>query len=262
MNKLDQPTFGHLSVTTLGTEEEFGRAVAQQTAKVLKAKVDASGKARVVLATGNSQLPLMRALREEHRVPWGSITVFHMDEYLGMHPDHSASFHRWIRQNVVEPFNPAAAHYIDGEARDPEQEACRYEELLRAEPLDLVCMGIGENGHLAFNEPYQVDFLDRRWVRVVELDEVSRRQQVSEGHFSTISAVPSKAISLTIPALLAASNVVVSVPEGRKAEAVQAALTGPISESCPASILREQKHAWLFLDSESSALVDTRPTHS
>jgi glucosamine-6-phosphate deaminase len=155
----------------------------------------------------------------------------------------------------ARPFSPAVVHYIDGDQADPVAEARRYEELLRAAPIDLVCMGIGENGHIAFNEPYQADFDDPSWVRIITLDEKSRKQQVGEGHFPDIESVPETAISLTVPALLAPTHVQAAAPERRKAEAVRATLTDEISNACPATILRNKEHAVLFLDPASASLL-------
>ncbi|MGW4797676.1 glucosamine-6-phosphate deaminase [Nonomuraea sp. NPDC004297] len=208
----------------------------------------------VVIATGNSQLGFIRALREEE-VPWESVTVFHMDEYVGLPAAHPASFRRWIKENVADPFGPAAVHYIDGEAPDAEAECVRYAGLLRAAPLDLVCLGIGENGHLAFNEPHEADLADPQWVKVITLAERSRLQQVGEGHFATVADVPATAITLTVPALLSASVVQAVVPEGRKAEAVRDSLLGPVGAHCPATFLRGTPGAVLFLDPGSAALV-------
>lgn len=249
-------TIGQLRVEVLDTVAELGRMSARHTAKVIRERVAAQGSARVIVATGNSQLEFIRALRDEPDVPWDGVTVFHMDEYIGIPADHSASFRRWIRENVEEALSPARVYYIDGDVDDPEGESMRYETLLREAPLDLVCMGIGENGHIAFNEPHRADFQDSRWVRTIELDDASRKQQVGEGHFPTMEDVPRYAISLTVPALLAPHAVQVSAPEQRKAAAVRATLNDPISTACPATILREHPNAVLFLDRDSASLLD------
>jgi glucosamine-6-phosphate deaminase len=179
-----------------------------------------------------------------------------MDEYVGISEDHPASFRRYIRERIAEVVHPAVVHYVNGSAPDPEAECSRYAGLLRTHPLDLCCMGIGENGHLAFNDPGVADFLDPRDLKVVELDDACRRQQVDEGHFPDVDAVPRLAITVTIPALLRASSVVVVCPEARKAPAVKAALEGPVTTDCPASILTTQEHATLYLDAGSASLLD------
>jgi glucosamine-6-phosphate deaminase len=237
-------------------EQDLGRAATPNTADVLRDAVAEHGSARVIIATGNSQRAFVAALRDEPGVPWGAVTVFHMDEYVGIGADHSASFRRWIRENVAEPFGPAEVHYIDGDAADPQAECRRYEELLRSAPLDLVCLGIGENGHIAFNEPHQADFDEPVWVKIITLQDKSRHQQVGEGHFATLDDVPEQAITLTVPALLAPRNLQVVTPEARKAEAVRATLTAPVDTACPATVLRSRPGATLFLDRSSAGLLD------
>jgi len=177
-----------------------------------------------------------------------------MDEYVGVGPDHQAGFQRWIRQRIVDEVRPRAAHYLDGLA-DPPAECDRYAELLRTHPLDLCCLGIGENGHLAFNDPPVADFRDPRVVKVVELDAACRQQQVNEGHFPSIGDVPEEAVTVTIPALLGATSVLAIVPEARKAEPVRAALLGPLSTACPASVLRTQPQVALHLDEGSAGAL-------
>lgn len=246
---------GAMRVSVLASGREVGEAAAAHTAGLLVEAVRAHGGARVIIATGNSQRPFAEALRARAEIPWDRITAFHMDEYAGMSDAHPASFRRWIRERIEEPLRPRAVQYLAGDAPDLEAECRRYEALLREAPIDLVCMGIGENGHIAFNDPPVADFADPAWVKVVELDDACRRQQVGEGHFAGLDDVPTHALTLTVPALLAPRALQVVAPERRKAEAVRAALTGPVSTACPASILREQGHAVLFLDSESAALL-------
>jgi glucosamine-6-phosphate deaminase len=247
---------GEMRVLVFPSGPALGAAAAEHTARILAGAVAERGSARVIMATGNSQLAFVAALRERAEIPWQNITVFHMDEYAGMGDDHPASFRKWIRERVATPLRPGEVQYLQGDAADLAAECRRYEAALRAAPLDLVCMGIGENGHIAFNDPPVADFRDPVWVKIVELDEACRRQQVGEGHFAGFDDVPTHALSLTVPALLAPRALQVVAPERRKAEAVRDALAGPVSTACPASILREQPHATLFLDSESAALLD------
>ncbi|MGH9080718.1 MAG: glucosamine-6-phosphate deaminase [Acidimicrobiales bacterium] len=231
------------------------RAAAAQAAAAIREAVAGNGVAHAMFATGNSQLTFIETLvSSTHDVPWGDVVVFHMDEYVGIGPEHTASFQRWIRRRIVEPIGPRAAHYIDGQAA-PEGECRRYAELLRRHPLDLCCLGIGENGHLAFNDPPVADFDDPEDVKVVVLDEGCRRQQVDEGHFAADRDVPERAITVTIPALLRARRVLAVVPERRKAAPVRAALEGPMVTSCPASALRPVPQATIFLDPDSASLL-------
>jgi glucosamine-6-phosphate deaminase len=208
-----------------------------------------------MFATGNSQLGFVDALVDPSRgVPWGDVVLFHMDEYVGIGPDHPASFERWIRFRIADRTHPRAAHYLHGTA-DPGPECDRYAGLLSSHPLDLCCLGIGENGHLAFNDPGVAAFDDPRDVKIVELDAACRRQQVGEGHFSSDAEVPRRAMTVTVPALLRAARVLAVVPEARKAAPVRDALRGPVSEACPASILQRTPHATVFVDADSAALL-------
>ena len=236
--------------------DELARDAAVEAADAIRSAITGQGEANIMLATGNSQLAFLLELIEMPDVAWDRVRAFHMDEYVGLDASHSASFQRYMRERVAAHLPVMEFHYIHGETSDPEAEAARYAALLRAYPLDLTCAGIGENGHLAFNDPPVADFDDPLDVKVVALDEASRRQQVGEGHFASIADVPTHAITVTIPALLRAERVLVIVPELRKAQAVREALYGPISTACPASILRRQENALLFLDLESSTLLD------
>lgn len=245
-----------LTVSVYNTPEWMGQAAAENTATIISDVLARNGAARVIFATGNSQFPFVDALRKIQGIDWSMVTAFHMDEYAGMSPDHPASFRRWIRERIEEPLGPKAVHYLNGDAPDLEAECRRYEGLLREAPIDLICMGIGENGHIAFNDPPVADFRDPVWVKVVELDHACRMQQVGEGHFAGLEDVPAQALSLTIPALIAPAAIQVVVPDARKAEAVRNTLQGPISEACPASILRRQPHARFFLDQASFSLIE------
>jgi glucosamine-6-phosphate deaminase len=245
-----------MTIRVFGTSRELGDAAAKHTAEVLCSAMRRGEPARMIMATGNSQLEFVQALRNHPEVPWGDVTVFHMDEYMGMPSTHPASFARWLREKVSDWLQPGTVHYIDGEAPDLDVECRRYEELLREAPIALTCMGIGENGHVAFNEPEATDFGDDHWMRLISLDEASRVQQVVEGHFSTVTEVPEKAITLTVPVLLSGRVIQVVVPGARKANAVRRALHGPVSPSCPASILRLQANATLFLDQDSNGPGD------
>jgi glucosamine-6-phosphate deaminase len=248
--------YEQLEVEIHPSNEALGRAAAAQAAGHLRAALAARSRANVVFACANSMLTFLSALRAAPDLDWSRIHVFHMDEYLGMPDSHPASFRRFLREKLLNAVRPAAFHGIAGETADPAGECRRYAGLLRASPPDVCCLGIGENGHLAFNDPPYADFDDPEQVKIVALDEVSRRQQVGEGHFPTLRDVPTHAITLTIPALLAAAHVVAVVPELRKAAAVKASLTGPLTVNCPGSILRKTPHARLFLDVESASLLE------
>jgi glucosamine-6-phosphate deaminase len=244
-------------VHVLADTAALARRAADRAAEVLRRAVKENGVAHAMFATGNSQVAFVSELvGKTPDVPWRDVVVFHMDEYVGIGPDHPAGFQRWIRERIVEPVRPRAAHYLDGLA-EPKGECDRYAGLLERFPLDLCCLGIGENGHLAFNDPPVADFDDPSDVKVVTLDEGCRRQQVNEGHFASDSDVPVHAVTVTIPALLRARTVLAVVPEARKAVPVRAALEGPITAACPASILQRSPHAAIWLDRDSAALLTT-----
>jgi glucosamine-6-phosphate deaminase len=248
-------TVDHLRVRFHSDALALARVTSGVAAACLRSAVASRGVAHAMFATGNSQLQFVDALvGSSPDVPWSDVVVFHMDEYLGVGAEHPAGFQRWIRERIVDRARPAAAYYLDGFA-DPSEECRRYAALLANHPLDLCCLGIGENGHLAFNDPPVADFDDPADVKMVELDLGCRLQQVGEGHFPTVDAVPTQALTVTIPALLRARTVLAIVPEARKARAVHAALTGPVSRACPASVLRRCPNAILHLDQESAALL-------
>jgi len=246
-----------LPVSVYETNAHAGQAAAEDAAAFLKETLEARGQANVILATGNSQLSFLERLRAIPGLDWSKVNIFHMDEYLGIDPAHPASFPLFLQRHFLEYLDPpvSAFYPVPGQHPDPEQACREYEALLRAHPVDLCALGIGENGHLAFNDPPYADFNDPVWMKVVQLDEASRRQQVGEGHFPDMDAVPTHALTLTIPALLAARKVLAIVPEARKAQAVQKSLYGPITDACPGSILRQTAHALLYLDRNSAALA-------
>ena len=232
----------------------MGTRAAADLAQVLNAELTARGEAALIVATGNSQLLFMEALRARGDLAWDRISIFHMDEYLGMSDAHPASFRRYVREKLVDHVHPRAFYGLQGDAADSAVEIARYTALLQEHRPAAVVMGIGENGHLAFNDP-PADFETRALVHIVELDHACRMQQVGEGHFQNLDATPTHALSLTIHALLQPQRLFVVVPERRKAQAVHDALLGPITPACPASILRTCAHAHLYLDAEAAALI-------
>jgi glucosamine-6-phosphate deaminase len=246
--------YDYLRVFVAESRGQLGASAANEASHQLKQAISAKGAARVVLASAPSQNELLDAFVVSD-VDWSRVTIFHMDEYVGIPADHPATFRAYQRKHVLSRIKPAAFHGIQGEASDPAAECARYAALLREAPIDLVCLGIGENGHLAFNDPPVADFQDPDWVKPVELDALCRRQQVNDGCFPDLASVPLKALTLTIPALLSARAIVGAVPGPRKADAVRNTLKGPISTACPASILRRHSNAALYLDRESAALL-------
>lgn len=245
--------YDRLPVAIYRSNEELGQAAALDAREVINRTIAEKQEANIILATGNSQLTFLHALRDLEGIDWSKVNVFHMDEYLGIDPNHKASFRSFLRQHIIQAVNPRSFHPIPSQPEDVERACREYEALLRQYPADLVALGVGENGHLAFNDPPYARFDDPVWVKVVELAEASRRQQVGEGHFASLAEVPTHAITLTIPALLAPKVVLCIVPEARKAEAVRACLKEPVSEERPGSILRRVAHARLYLDQDSAS---------
>ena len=227
----------------------------EMAAAIIRHAVDQRGRARIIVATGNSQLDLIAALTHLPGVPWNAVEVFHMDEYVGLPENHPASFRLWIRTRVADKVHPKAVHYIAGDAPDLDAEIERYTRLLTEAPVDLAFVGFGENGHIAFNDPHVADFQDPAMLKRVTLDDPCRRQQAGEGHFPTPADVPRDAVTITCPGLFRAEAWVCCVPERRKAEAVRNALEGPIATACPASIVRTHPNATIYLDAESSSLL-------
>ncbi len=244
-----------LAVRVYGNEDEMAQDVARMAQTYLQEVLAKQGSAAAILATGNSQIRILEALVALGGVEWSKITLFHMDEYLGIDANHKASFRRYMRERVEGRVKPGAFHYIEGNALLPLDECERYTKLLSAQPIDLCCLGIGENGHIAFNDPPVARFDDAHQIKLVKLDEACRQQQVGEGHFPSLEAVPQYAFTLTVPMLCSAKRMLCIAPEKRKSEAVRNALKGPISTDCPASFLRQQSQATLFLDADSASLL-------
>ena len=232
-----------------------GLRAAELGASMIRAAVAQRGRASVILATGASQASMLHALAAAPGVAWEKVTFFHLDEYLGLPVTHPASFRRylWERFQARLPVPVRAFHYLDGEAPDPVAECARMGRLLLEEPVDVAMIGIGENAHLAFNDP-PADFTTEEPYLVVELDDACRRQQLGEGWFPTLEAVPRKALSMSIQQLMKSRALVVTVPDQRKAIAVRDSLEGPISPLVPASILRQPGDCRVILDPASASL--------
>jgi glucosamine-6-phosphate deaminase len=247
---------GRAEVQIYASSSLAGNAAAERSAQIIASAIAERGRARVIGATGNSQIPLVEALARQD-INWKAVELFHMDEYIGMSPDHPPSFRHWIRTRIEEKVHPAQVHYLRGDAADPEAEVERYSKLLLVFPIDLAFVGFGENGHIAFNDPPVADFHDPATVKIVTLDEACRRQQAGEGHFKDAASVPDRAMTITCTGLFRAEAWVCNVPESRKAEAVRAALEGPISEACPASLVRRHPKASVFLDTGSASRLSS-----
>jgi glucosamine-6-phosphate deaminase len=245
-------SYGQLQVNVYENKVDLGKAAAYLAAQSITAMLPNRERVNLVFSTGASQFQFVDGLKEQD-IDWGKIAAFHLDEYEGIDETHPASFRLWLKTRIQEPFKPGAFYYIEGDAPDAEAECRRYAQLLEENPIDLGFIGIGENGHVAFNDPPVADFSDPVKVKIVELDEACRNQQVGEGWFPSIDDVPRRALTLTVPAIMECKQIISVVPDARKADAVQKALEGPISTACPASILRTHPNATLFLDKDSAS---------
>jgi glucosamine-6-phosphate deaminase len=232
-----------------------GAASAAAAAEELRTQLSGGGEASVIFASAKSQDEFLAALRTLPDIDWKRVTVFHMDEYVGIPASHPASFRYYLKDRLLQHVPARQFFGLNGEAADLAAECARYTTLLERHAPGMVAMGIGENGHLAFIDPQNCDFQDPSRVRLVELDEICRMQQVHDGAFERLEDVPLRALSLTVPCLLGRPRVVATVPGPTKRDAVKAALEGPFAEACPASALRRHPRATLFLDRESSALL-------
>jgi glucosamine-6-phosphate deaminase len=242
---------GRLDVRVHADRASMGRAAARQVADHLRDEVERTGRAAAIFASAPSQGEMLAALRADPEIPWGRITAFHLDEYVGVSAQHPASFRRFLRERLFDHVPVSEFHGLDGEVKDPAAECARYAALLREHAPSLAILGVGENGHLAFIDPPECDFADPLDVRVVTLDEACRRQQVNDGAFAGLADVPRTALSLTIPLLMRVPEAVAIVPGPAKRAAIRAALDGPLTPGCPASILRRHPQATLFLDEAS-----------
>lgn len=242
-----------LAVKSYSTREETGKAAGLEVADLLRKLLASQQRVNVVFAAAPSQNEFLETLFGEKGIDWSRVTAMHMDEYIGLSPDAPQRFGNYLREHIFDRVYPGAVHYLEGNAEDLDEECARYTNLLRENPVDIVCAGIGENGHLAFNDPGVADFVDTALVKVVELDQTCRQQQVNDGCFEEISEVPKHALTLTIPALMASRWIYCMVPGPTKAEAIKLTLRGSITDQVPATILRVHPRANLYIDSGSAA---------
>ena len=237
----------------------MGAAAAERAALWLRAAIDSRGHADLILATGASQFEMLDHLVRE-QVDWEKVSVFHLDEYIGLPATHPASFRRYLRERFVERVPALGAfHAVEGDAPDPVKECHRLAAMLNDVTIDVACIGIGENGHIAFNDP-PADFSTEEPYLVVDLDEACRRQQLGEGWFASLDEVPQRAISMSVRQILKSRAIVCTVPDARKAVAVQRAVEGPVTPDVPASILQEHPRCDLYLDETSAALLSGGPS--
>jgi glucosamine-6-phosphate deaminase len=229
--------------------------VVDRLGQYLQQTIDKQGQATVILASGSSQIQFLKAFTANSHLDWSKITCFHLDEYLGIAANHPASFQQYMRELVLEQVSPRQFHFLDSATLEPMKECRHYGALLAAQPIDLCLLGVGDNGHIAFNDPLVADFQDPEPVKIVKLAEKSRQQQVDVGFFAEISQVPQYAMTLTIPSICRAQQIYCLATGQRKASIVRQLLQDPITPAVPATILRRQSQATLLLDSAAASLL-------
>ncbi len=244
-----------LDVAIYETPVDMGKAAADFVQRKLSEAIAEKGSANLILATGASQFKFLEALKERD-IEWQKITVFHLDEYKDISHTHPASFRKYLKDRILDAVKPKEIYFLNGDAEDVEAEMDQYSEALKNHPIDIACIGIGENGHIAFNDPPVADFNDPKLVKLVTLDEACRNQQLGEGWFPTFDDVPKQALTLTITAILNCTAISCVVPDERKAEAVYNTLYHEISTDCPATILRSHPNTKLFLDKASATQIE------
>lgn len=237
------------------TREQMGQAAARDVISTMHMLLAQKETINMMFAAAPSQNEVLAALAASDEIDWSRVNAFHMDEYIGLSPDAPQGFGNFLREHMFQHKPFRSVNYISPEAKDPEAEAARYEALLKENPIDICLMGVGENGHLAFNDPPVADFHDARLVKPVKLDLVCRQQQVNDGCFASLKEVPEYALTVTVPGLMKAPALFCVVPAAAKAQAIHTLINGEITEACPSSILRIQNSARLYLDADSSSLL-------
>ncbi|MDQ0920261.1 glucosamine-6-phosphate deaminase [Paenibacillus sp. V4I5] len=244
-HKVDQ-----LKVKVYRNRKDLGEAAAQEAANKIRELLSSQSSVRIIFAAAPSQNEFLETLVQEKGIDWSRITAFHMDEYIGLEPHAPQKFSAFLRRSIFDQVKPGRVHLIEN-GDSVEKECIRYAALIQEAPIDIVCLGIGENGHIAFNDPPVADFQDRNTIKAVELEEACRTQQVNDGCFATLDAVPTYALTLTIPALMSGAHLFCMVPGKTKNAAVQQTLDGAIDTACPATILRTHPNCTLYVDLDS-----------
>ena len=247
-----------MDIKIMADKQPMGKAAAAAGAELLRKALAERGAAGVIVATGASQFEMLAQLGQEPDIDWQRVTGFHLDEYVGLPITHPASFRRYLWERFVSrlPLPLRAFHYLDGES-DPAAEAARVSDIIRRHAIDVAFVGIGENGHLAFNDP-PADFQTEEPYIVVQLDDACRRQQLGEGWFPTFDDVPREAISMSVRQIMKSRAIICTVPDDRKAEAVRNAVEGEVTPQVPASILQRHEQCMLFLDKPAASLLHNK----
>ncbi len=243
-----------MKIEVFKTKADCGAAAADRGAEILKKTIAAKGRASFIVATGASQFDFMKALTQKDGIDWQNTAMYHLDEYIGISEKHPASFRRYLKERLVDLVHPGTVHFIQGEAADPAAECRRMNDIISQDKIDVAFVGIGENGHLAFNDP-PADFDTEQPFIIVELDRACRQQQFGEGWFASLEEVPTTAISMSIQQIMKSEAVICTVPDERKARAVEQCFEGDVSPLHPASILRNHANAFVYLDEAAASLL-------
>ena len=241
-----------MKIEVFKTKAECGAAAAEKGAQILKEAIDKKNRGSFIVATGASQFDFLTALTQKDGIGWSKTTMYHLDEYIGLDETHPASFRRYLKERLVDVVKPGTVHFIRGEVDDPAVECARMNDIIMRDTIDVAFVGIGENGHLAFNDP-PADFETEQPFIIVELDDACRRQQLGEGWFPSLEDVPATAISMSINQIMKSRAIICTVPDGRKARAVKACFEGEVSPLHPASILRRHPVAYVYLDEDAAS---------
>lgn len=245
-----------MDIQIFDTKKELGKKSASDAAEKIRSAIQKNDEAHIILATGASQFETLENLVEEPGIDWSKLVMFHLDEYVGLPESHPASFRKYLKERFEDHLPELKdAHYIRGDSGDPEEECDRLNQMISGVTIDVALVGIGENGHLAFNDP-PADFQTKRPYIVVELDEACRRQQLGEGWFETFDDVPKRAISMSIQKIMKSKSIICSVPDNRKAEAVKSCIEGEITNMNPASVLQDHPDCTVYLDKNSASLLE------
>jgi glucosamine-6-phosphate deaminase len=243
-----------MQIIVKNNSRELGKSAGELAAKLIRDAISQNGQSNIILATGSSQFETLSQLINENNIEWDKVTMFHLDEYIGLPVSHKASFRKYLKERFLDKVpNLKAVHLINGEA-DPHEESKRLSELIRKSPIDVALVGVGENGHLAFNDP-PADFETEKPYIIADLDKLCRQQQVNEDWFDSIQEVPKQAISMSVKHIMLSKHIICSIPDARKAKAVKDSLEQPVSNLFPASILQLHPNCTYFLDKFSSALL-------
>ncbi|MFW6100543.1 MAG: glucosamine-6-phosphate deaminase [Bacteroidota bacterium] len=244
-----------MKIQIYSTKKDTSQKAAQQAAEILKEAINRNNKATFIAATGLSQTDFLDYLSQDTDIDWSKTEMFHLDEYVGIPETHPASFRKYLKERFIDKVNPGTVHLINGSTETPEDEVKRLNQLMSGKEIDVAFIGIGENGHIAFNDP-PADFETKDPFIVVNLDQACKKQQVGEGWFADLEDVPSKAITMSVSQIMKSNNIICTVPGERKAEAVKKCFEGEISPNCPASILKKHEDASIYLDEASAQLLE------